>query len=606
MRLHTWLVLLGCMALCVSGMAAGERAAALRVSDPMRPPGWAVLQRELLRANEAACREFYARYFDRRGYLQCVLRWGGDDGPDDAIECFDNWPILHALGASDEVLRLYKQGWEGHLRQYTEAKTVEVPLAREGMYYQEFPVMFDWLHNGEGLTAFNVQGLSDPRDRNFQRRVRRFAGFYMNEDPEAPNYDPKHRIIRSLFNGSRGPLLRNTTALDWAGDPIEIGARFKPKHGERSFEEMLAHFKDYNDIVGDHPSNLSATTLALNAYMLTQEEKYRRWLLEYVDAWRERIIANGGLLPSKIGLDGRIGGPSGKWYSGVYGWGFIVVVPQTGALAHRNTTNLGLIGFGNAYLLTGDDRYLDGWRTMIDKINSQARIIDGSKMYPQMHGDNGWYHFTSEPYAVGADRLWYWSMKAGDRRRLPTTGWVAFLEGANPDYPEQSLRADLERVRRCVAGLRADTTTPDTRLADDPLAFNPASVDSLVQQMLGGLPQRRQGTVLHSRLRYFDPRKRRAGMPDDVAALVEKLTSDQAVVTLVNLHRTEPRTVVVQAGGYGEHEFTQVECAGKITRVDAPLLTVRLDPRAGARLALGMRRYVHPPTLTHPRQRAGS
>ena len=356
MRLHTWLVLLGCMALCVSGMAAGERAAALRVSDPMRPPGWAVLQRELLRANEAACREFYARYFDRRGYLQCVLRWGGDDGPDDAIECFDNWPILHALGASDEVLRLYKQGWEGHLRQYTEAKTVEVPLAREGMYYQEFPVMFDWLHNGEGLTAFNVQGLSDPRDRNFQRRVRRFAGFYMNEDPEAPNYDPKHRIIRSLFNGSRGPLLRNTTALDWAGDPIEIGARFKPKHGERSFEEMLAHFKDYNDIVGDHPSNLSATTLALNAYMLTQEEKYRRWLLEYVDAWRERIIANGGLLPSKIGLDGSLGGPSGKWYSGVYGWGFIVVVPQTGALAHRNTTNLGLIGFGNAYLLTGDDR----------------------------------------------------------------------------------------------------------------------------------------------------------------------------------------------------------------------------------------------------------
>ena len=25
--------------------------------------------------------------------------------------------------------------------------------------------MFDWLHNGEGLTVFNLQGLSDPQRR---------------------------------------------------------------------------------------------------------------------------------------------------------------------------------------------------------------------------------------------------------------------------------------------------------------------------------------------------------------------------------------------------------------------------------------------------------
>ena len=50
---------------------------------------------------------------------------------------------------------------------------------------------------------------------------------------------------------------------------------------------MLEHFRDYNDIVGDHPQNLLATTLALNAYMLTHEPKYKTWLLEYVDAWRQ-------------------------------------------------------------------------------------------------------------------------------------------------------------------------------------------------------------------------------------------------------------------------------------------------------------------------------
>ncbi len=27
---------------------------------------------------------------------------------------------------------------------------------------------------------------------------------------------------------------------------------------------MLAHFKDYNDVAGDHPLNLLSTTLALN------------------------------------------------------------------------------------------------------------------------------------------------------------------------------------------------------------------------------------------------------------------------------------------------------------------------------------------------------
>src|SRR5262249_39909544 len=153
------------------------------------------------------------------------------------------------------------------------------------------------------------------------------------EDPGAQNYDPKHKIIRSMFNGSRGPLLRKATGLDWAGDPIDIENRFLPRHGEQNYREMVEHFKDYNDIIGDHPLNLRATTLAVNAYMLDQEEKYRRWLLEYVDAWRERMVNNSNLIPTNIGLDGKVGGAcDGKWYGGVYGWAFSVKVPRTGEL----------------------------------------------------------------------------------------------------------------------------------------------------------------------------------------------------------------------------------------------------------------------------------
>ena len=94
-----------------------------RIETPMSPPTWALLDRELLRANTDACREFFARYFDDRGFLLCFERWGGDDGPDDAIENCNDWPLLHALGAPDVIRQMYRKAWEGHLRQFTLAKT---------------------------------------------------------------------------------------------------------------------------------------------------------------------------------------------------------------------------------------------------------------------------------------------------------------------------------------------------------------------------------------------------------------------------------------------------------------------------------------------------
>ena len=75
----------------------------------MSPSNWVLPDRELLRANTAPCREFFDRYFDERGFLLCVERWGGDDGPDDAIENLIYWPILHAVGASDSILEMYKK-----------------------------------------------------------------------------------------------------------------------------------------------------------------------------------------------------------------------------------------------------------------------------------------------------------------------------------------------------------------------------------------------------------------------------------------------------------------------------------------------------------------
>ncbi len=88
---------------------------------------------------------------------------------DDAPENLNNWPLLYALGAPDVMLRMFKKGWEGHLRQYTADRQRDVPSAREDedeMYYMEFHAMFDQAHINEGLWAFYQQGLATPPTRN--------------------------------------------------------------------------------------------------------------------------------------------------------------------------------------------------------------------------------------------------------------------------------------------------------------------------------------------------------------------------------------------------------------------------------------------------------
>ena len=584
------------------------------ITTPMDAPEWALLERQVIQAHTAACEEFFDRYFDERGFLKCVARWGADDGPDDAIENVNDWPHVHALGGSDRIREMYRKAYEGHVRQYTLAKTVDVPFARNGMYYKEFPVMMDWQHNAEGLTVFNLMGLSDPYDARYRERVKRFAGFYLNEDPGAPNYDASHRIIKSMFNGSRGPLMRNATPLDWTGDPIDTDrfAGSSLEHGENGYKQMLAHFSEYTETLGDSPLNLNATGLALNAYMLDHEDKYRKWLLEYVDAWVERARANNDILPSNVGLDGKIGGTAnGKWYGGTYGWGFSPVVPTTGKRADRNRVPRSFVGFMNAYLISGgDDQYLEVWRKQADRINEHHKVIGGVASTPRMYGDQGWYSYEPGDYNYNFNEIYFLSMKSTDRTRAENTPWFEFLEGKNADFPTKSLHVALAHIRKCGESIRADHTTPETRLADTVMEFNPASVTALTQLMEGGLyiqhpawaksSPGQGGALLFCRLRYFDPEQRRAGIPEDVAALIHSMTHDSVEVTLVNLNPSKARQVTVQAGAYGEHQVISVSDGKWKQSVNDRSFTIRLAAGAGARLTVTMKRFANRPTLGPP------
>jgi hypothetical protein len=413
-------------------------------------------------------------------------------------------------------------------------------------------------------------------------------------------------------------MLRKSTVYDWVGDPVpgsyhllhNRAGRKKMLNFEENYEKMLAHCKEYLDSVGDHPLNLGATGLALNAFALTHDPKYKDWAVEYVTAWKERTEACGGNIPTNVGLDGKPGGEyKGQWWKGTYGWNFTVHDGEIDEIVHRNTFTAGSWpGFSNALLLTGDQSFIGVLRRQLDNIYAQKKVVDGKTLLPQMYGDPkgyqqsgdpSWYHYTGNLFQDRLAEIYFWSMDRKDLERVPVRGWLAFLEGQNAGYPVQALHSDLEHVRRKMREIEADSTTADTRLADYLQSFNPAATNALTNLTTGAFLT---GNIwsLHARFRYFDPVRRRAGLPEDIAALVEKLEADSATLTLVNVDQVEPRTVVVQAGGYGEHRFESVEQDGKSVSIAGPLVTVRLEPGCGARLLFRMARYVNAPTLSQP------
>ena len=58
--------------------------------------------------------------------------------------------------------------------------------------------------------------------------------------------------------------------------------------------------------------------------------------------------------------------------------------------------------------------------------------------------------------------------------------------------------------------------------------------------------------------------------------------------------------MIVQAGGYGEHQFIEATVNGKTTPINDAVFQVRLAPGAGARIELKQTRYANQPTLAQP------
>jgi hypothetical protein len=563
-----------------------EGMTVVRITNRMDPPEWAIKERELLEENVRGLRVFEQKYYDERGYLKVDPTLGGGAGADDATEPTYNWPLLYAYGADRYVLDLMKKAWEGHFDQYTEV----------GGLSQEFIKSFDWQHNGEQYCSFYRLGLCDPYDPVYRERIRRFAGFYLG----MPNYDPELKLIRSVLNGSEGPIL-NATVKDWGG---------------QDFFQYWAGKK----VRGDTPLNMQITSLVTTAYMLTGEDKYKDWVLEYVDAWIERAGDNGGNFPGNVGLSGTVGEdwphpakqfpeyvPDGAkiypWAGGVMGW--------AGWSGPSKTLSGVRMGLKNALLLTGDYEYLEPGKRQIRNMREGLQIgvmPDGSPVYadPKDHcAQKHW--FAEDIYLLtmdGEHTRWFnkhWGRRGYNYYEMGhTLKWFDYLEGKTPEFPVEMLDRDLRRVRRRIKAIRADKSR-DWERECNLVGKNPATTAALTMLTTGAREPSQRGSRLLSRLRYFDPRRRRPGLPENLAALIRKLGPKRVTVTLVNLSGDSPRTVVIQGGAYAEHRILSAKLAGgPREEVNAAAVALELQPRSGRQVEIELDLFANPPTLDWP------
>jgi hypothetical protein len=587
------------------------------------PPTWALWQRFLIDKMNEAAPVYQERYTRKDGTFVWRQEWPGFDGSDDGYESYHNWPLLYVLGGSADLHERSRHAWEAVTRQFTEY----------GQVWREYDANYDWMHHGESSIYFYYFGLADPTRLRDRSRTLRFAGFYMGEDEEAANWDAERRMIRSPINGSRGPRFENEWD-DWATHRSVLAHYLAPFEDIPGVEGPIADWEDdatYAKILKllnermmrcDVPLNLTSTSLITTAYMYTGEDKYKQWVLDYIEAWNERIAANGGICPDNVGPNGIIGETmDGKWWGGYYGWrwphGFNTIIqPLT-------------ISAMNAVLLTGDMSYLDIPRDQLDRIMELGRVENDQYLIPVRHMDGGWSDFrpVNPEYPI---QLWNMSQAVVDKARLdrlpqqeitwdhvrPGRGkgddihiapWYRWVQSRNPDYPQRIMEAQWAEVVRRMEMMANDDGDPEDWDVHHWQNINPVHTEGLIQLTCGGPQVIYHGGLLHVRVRYFDVDARRPGLPPDVGAMVDDLRDDGARVTLVNTNPLEPRRLIIQAGAFGEHTFTEARDVTQDSSAEAPTwavndkwLQVDLAPGGMVQLDLGMKRYSRTPSYEQP------
>jgi len=630
----------------------------IKATKVSAPPAWALLERRLMAVMEEAAYAMIDKYTERGGALFYK------DALDDLYEVDYNWGLFYAMGAGEKILDLAHEHWNAVTRNNDDgivhrqkqyeymSKSAIMSIGQQGhkeWYNAEEPGGAEWHHLGEANMSFYDFGVADPTVSETVRRARRFAGFYLGEDPEAPLWDPNHKLIRSPVQTSTGPY--HQTNLDHAINWLQ-GGRVPTQryYGVRaSLYPMVKDLepdwyenpKRAKEIVGlfdkivlnsDTPNNLGSTALITNAYLYTGDEKYKKWVLDYVEVWMDRIRQNDGIIPDNVGPTGKIGeNREGVWWGNLYGWncysGYNIMFHSLNIAAEC------------AQLLSGDNGYLDLMRSQIKVLMDNAMTRDdGQFISPSRYGPDGWQYLQwnpttgrEEPFRMQElAHLYHASMSSDDfslitwvRDNDQMRDWNAFprdgeknhgelelsrfqyYDGKNPDWPMKVLSTQYEQVIEAYDKIKDETDDFEVLITENRYPTNPVLTKGLTQIMFGAPQSGYNGGLLRATVRYFDADAVRPGLPPDVAALVDELRPNGVGVQLVNTGFEHTRRVIVQAGAFGEHNFTEVaymDASGGAARqtVHGKYFTVDLPPSASIRLDAGLRRFVNQPSYAFP------
>lgn len=637
-------------------MSAESTAARARltITELLTPPEWALQERALMERLEDAAREFVARYTRDDGTLIWREEWPGMDGSDDPYEAFMYLALFYSVGGSEEIYDMARKLWDSITWQWTQYGQID----------REFDRYYDWMHHGEANLFHYFFGLTRPDSVVERQRARRFAGMYDGSDPIADNYDPELHLIRAPQAGSAGPRLVVTEedlsthrgVLDDYPAPFEDMVTSPYSLGtcnwsdDAVFAEVI-ELMNQRTTRGDVPLNLNATGQFTHAYLYSGEEDLKTWVLEYLATWQARADDNDGLLPDNVGLSGVVGEYNdGKWWGGHYGWrwphGWLTIIEPT--------LNASL----NAYLLTrGNEQAVRLVRQQIDTHFALGHSEGEGWLVPHKRLDSGWSDYRpANPFH--AIHLWARTMADDDRDRVErvprttdwaevvvprrpfstkhfnanTLAWYEYSQGRNPDYPDRLLAANNELIDQQLRRMRSSEGDPRTwdavthidgytdtvSMQTDGYAihawqeFCPVYFESLIQLMWGAPMHISHGGLQHATVRYYDGDAQRPGLPPGVAALVNEVSSKSTTIELVNTDSGHGRTVVIQAGTFGEHRFTTAEIrhadgsASEALSVDSEWLDVHLAPGAGATLVIGMDRYANDPSYQTPWSRRES
>lgn len=359
-------------------------------------PEWAVLQRSLIDLMNRSEDIILEHYLMPNGeiFWPDIEGFRGYGGVDNAFEGFHRWPLFYLLGGDDRFLALAQRQYEVLVAQFSRLKVSDSPFppGRDTMLVKEYLPDFDWMHAGEAALYFYLLNLADPTHEANKERSLRFAHFLTNEDPTIPeySYDPEHRVFKTFAMGSNGPAFHKFDRPHGYGTWMDsYGLAFYDVPGVETMMDLAdpEKAKRYGQVYSarlkrcDTATNMLSTSMVMNAYLHTGEDKYKQWVLDYIGGWRERYAGNDGIMPDNAGPGGVVGETiDGKWYGGHYGWTF----PH----GFQFIADAMVVGGENERLLTGEDGRLKWVREQVEMLLSRAiEDDDGHLLVPHKYAD---------------------------------------------------------------------------------------------------------------------------------------------------------------------------------------------------------------------------